>query len=160
MATHCNTWNSRDCLKQVNVWQSKTAFCMFQHEKPRSHRGRRISAVHSSRFKTNECVLWGFPDLMFRVARHTAEGPAGLASLESWTKFYTALPGWRLWVDAASWWFQYLWQASDIPDPLPFLQIALYFLLAVVCNAQFVSMQRDRAGAKDDLQNSPEVTYS
>lgn len=41
----------------------------------------------------------GLPDLMFRLVRDT-EGPVGLASLESWTKFYTS-KGWRLWVDAA-----------------------------------------------------------
>lgn len=80
----------------------------------------------------------------FRLVRDT-EGPVGLASLESWTKFYTS-KGWRLWVDAASWWFQCLWQASDIPDPLPFLQIALYLLLAVVCNAQFVSNAESSKG--------------
>lgn len=86
----------------------------------------------------------GLPDLMFRLVRDT-EGPVGLASLESWTKFYTS-KGWRLWVDAASGWFQCLWQASDIPDPFPFLQIALYLLLAVVCNAQFVSNAESSKG--------------
>lgn len=44
------------------------------------------------------------------------------------------------------WWFQCLWQASDIPDPFPFLQIALYLLLAVVCNAQFVSNAESSKG--------------
>lgn len=64
----------------------------------------RSSTVHSRRFKNNVfCEEWkhalGLPDLMFRLVRDT-EGPVGLASLESWTKFYTS-KGWRLWVDAA-----------------------------------------------------------
>ena len=82
MATH---QNSRDCLKQVNVvaevlpyiQEDSKTMCFVRYEN--MHLVSRI---------------W-----CFRLVRDT-EGPVGLASLESWTKFYTS-KGWRLWVDAA-----------------------------------------------------------